>query len=431
MDMQRRKLAIGLSLVGLAVVAGGAAKAMDDMAMAAEQQAGQVPLFEVDPFWPKPLPGHWLVGPMIGITTDANDGVWIVHRSTLNQFVLNTEVGMVTDTSYYNNNAPQLRNGVPLSECCQPGPPIMHFDAEGNLLHAWGGPGTETGNYRWPESNHGITVDGQGNVWIGGNGGADRHILKFTADGRFLAQYGTPGAEPSSVSQTNFNQVAHVQYVATGNEIFVADGYGNHRVAVLDAANGSMKRMWGAKGNRPDDAIAEALPAYRPGEAPPAQFRTPVHCANRANDGLVYVCDRPSNRLSVFRTDGTFVRETIIAPQTFSQGSTWDVAFSPDQAQTFMYLADGQNMKVYVMNRQTLEILYSFGDGGRQPGLFFAVHSIATDRQGNIFTTETYEGSRLQKFRYTGMGARPQTRDMGAAWPQARRSGGYGWRFGN
>jgi DNA-binding beta-propeller fold protein YncE len=227
----------------------------------------------------------------------------------------------------------------------------------------------------------------------------------------------------------NFNQVARLWWVEQGNEIFVADGYGNRRVAVLDAATGRMKRMWGAKGNRPDDAAADALPPYRPGETPPNQFRTPVHCADRAKDGLVYVCDRPSNRLSVFRTDGTFVRETIIAPATLSQGSTWDVAFSPDAQQTFMYLADGQNMKVYVMNRQSLEILYSFGDGGRQPGLFFAVHSIATDRQGNIFTTETYEGSRLQKFRYMGMGPRPAQRDMGAAWPQARRSGPFGWSF--
>jgi DNA-binding beta-propeller fold protein YncE len=416
MDMQMRSLTFGVALAAAIGVVAVAAEAMDDMA--AEQQAGQVPLFEVDPFFPKPLPGHWLIGPTIGVATDANDGVWIVQRNTPDQFVARTEIG-----------AAQV---PPLSECCVPGPPVLHFDAEGNLLHAWGGPGTESGgNYTWPQSNHGITVDGQGNVWIGGNGGNDRHILKFTADGRFLAQYGTPGVEPSSTSRTNFNQVAKVSFVPELNEIFVADGYGNHRVAVLDATTGAMKRFWGARGNVPDDAAAEALPAYQPGETPPNQFRTPVHCADRAKDGLVYVCDRPTNRLSVFRTDGTFVRETIIAPATRSQGSTWDVAFSPDAQQRFMYLADGQNMKVYVMDRQSLEILYSFGDGGRQPGLFFAVHSIATDSRGNIFTTETYEGSRLQKFRFTGMGARPANRDMGAAWPQARRSGGYGWRFGN
>jgi hypothetical protein len=425
MDMQKRNLTFGLALIGVIVIVGGAAEAMDDMA--AEEQAGSVPLFEVDPFWPKPLPNHWLTGATIGITTDPNDGVWVVHRNTLNQFEgrLNTELGLLGDTSYTNPNAP---NRQVLSECCQPGPAILHFDADGNLLHAWGGPGTETGNYQWPESNHGITIDGQGNVWIGGNGGPDRQILKFTAEGRFLAQYGTSGAQNSSTSRENFGRVAKLMFVPELNEIFLADGYLNRRVAVIDAATGAVKRFWGARGNVPSDA---ATPAYQPGETPPAQFRTPVHCADRAKDGLVYVCDRPTNRLSVFRTDGTFVRETIIAPATRSQGSTWDVAFSPDAQQTFMYLADGQNMKVYVMNRQSLEILYSFGDGGRQPGLFFAVHSIATDRQGNIFTTETYEGRRLQKFRYMGMGPRPAQRDMGAAWPQARRSGGFGWTFGN
>jgi hypothetical protein len=410
--MQKRNLTLGLALVGVIGAVAIAAEAMDDMA--AEDQAGTVPLFEVDPFWPKPLPNHWLIGPTIGVTVDDNDGVWIVQRNTPDQFVANTEIGLAQDP--------------PLSECCQPGPPIMHFDPEGNLLHAWGGPGTETGNYTWPESNHGITVDGQGNVWIGGNGGPDRQILKFTQEGRFLAQYGTSGAQNSSTSRENFGRVAHLMYVEESNEIILADGYLNRRVAVIDAATGAMKRFWGARGNVPSD---DAVPAYQPGETPPEQFRTPVHCAQRANDGMIYVCDRPSNRLSVFRTDGTFVRETIIAPATRSQGSTWEVAFSPDAQQRFMYLADGQNMKVYVMDRQSLEILYSFGDGGRQPGLFFAVHSIATDSQGNIFTTETYEGSRIQKFRYTGMGSRPSTRDMGAAWPQARRSGGFGWSFGN
>lgn len=405
--MQKRNLTFGVALVGVITIVACAAEAMDNMAA----QNGEVPLFQVDPFWPKPLPGHWLMGPTIGVTVDPNDGVWIVHRNTPDQFAARTEIGLVQDPV--------------LSQCCQPGPPVLHFDADGNLLHAWGGPGTETGDYTWPQSNHGIGIDGEGNVWIGGNGGQDRHILKFTADGRFLAQFGEPGVPLNSNSETTFGQVAKVWYDDELDEIFVADGYGNRRVAVLDAATGSMKRFWGAYGNVPSD---DPVPAYRPGETPPQQFRTPVHCADRADDGLVYVCDRPSNRLSVFQTDGTFVEETIIAPATLSQGSTWDVAFSPDADQRFMYLADGQNMKVYVMERESLEILYSFGDGGRQPGLFFAVHSIATDSQGNIFTTETYEGSRLQKFQYMGMGANPGG-DTGPAWPSNRKSGEYGWSF--
>jgi DNA-binding beta-propeller fold protein YncE len=406
--MQRRNVTIGLALVGIITIVACAAETLDGMASA---QEGSVPLFQVDPFWPKPLPNHWLIGPTIGVTVDADNSIWIVHRNTPDQFVARTEIGLAQDP--------------PLSECCQPGPPILHFDHDGNLLHAWGGPGTETGDYTWPSSNHGITVDGEGNVWIGGNGPEDRHILKFTKDGQFLAQYGEPGVPLNSNSETTFGQVAKVDWVEATNEIFVADGYGNHRVAVLDAETGAMKRFWGAYGNTPSD---DRIPPYTPGETPPQQFRTPVHCADRANDGLVYVCDRPSDRISVFTTEGEFVKETIIAPQTLSQGSVWDVAFSPDPEQRFMYLADGQNMKVYVMDRESLEILYSFGDGGRQPGLFFAVHSIATDTEGNIYTTETYEGSRLQKFRYMGMGPNPGG-DTGPAWPADRKSGGFGWSF--
>ena len=398
--MQKRNLTIGLALVSVITIVACAAEALDGMAAA---QDGDVPLFQVDPFWPKPLPNHWLMGATIGVAVDQNDGIWLVHRNTPDQFAANTEIGLAQDP--------------PVSECCQPGPPVLHFDQDGNLLHAWGGPGTETGDYTWPASNHGITVDDMGNVWIGGNGGPDRHILKFTSDGTFLAQFGESGVQNSSTSNENFGRVAKVSFDAANNEIFVADGYLNKRVAVLDATSGEVKRFWGAYGNTPSD---DAIPRYSPGETPPQQFRTPVHCADRANDGMVYVCDRPSNRISVFETDGTFVKETIIAPATLSQGSTWDVAFSPDAAQTFMYLADGQNMKVYVMDRQSLEVLYSFGDGGRQPGLFFAVHSIATDSGGNIYTTETYEGTRIQKFTYMGMGANPGG-DTGPAWPADRR----------
>ena len=235
--------------------------------------------------------------------------------------------------------------------------------------------------------------------------------------GPFLAQYGTPGAEYDSQSMESFGRVAKIFVDPVENETYVADGYVNQRVAVLDASTGEMKRFWGAYGNVPDGTRPER---YEPGETPPQQFRTPVHCAELSHDGLLYVCDRPSNRISIFQKDGTFVSQHIIAPHTRSQGSTWDIDFSPDPEQTFIYLADGQNMKVYVMLRETMEIVYSFGDGGRQPGLWFAVHSIAVDSQGNIYTTETYEGKRVQKFDYMGMGAVTAT-DMGAAWPADRR----------
>ena len=207
--------------------------------------------------------------------------------------------------------------------------------------------------------------------------------------------------------------MAKIAFDPTDNEAYIADGYGNKRVVVIDMDSGEFKRFWGAYGNEPEDVQLER---YTP-EAPPAQqFRGPVHCADPSNDGLVYVCDRASDRIQIFQKDGTFVREVFIAPNTLSQGSTWDVAFSPDDAQTYMYLADGQNMKVYVIHRESMEVLYSFGDGGRQPGLFFAVHSIATDSQGNIYTTETYEGKRVQKFVYQGMGTVTEE-NIGAPWP--------------
>ena len=387
-------------LVGVAVVASMGACTSGEAAFGA---GGQAPMFEVDPLWPQPLPNHWLVGPMIGIAVDARDHIWVVHRNTLNQFVLNTEIGIISE----------------VSECCQPGPPVLEFDQEGNLISSFGGP-SETGEYDWPESNHGLAIDNMGNIWIGGNGGTDKHVLQFATDGTFLKQIGDPEAREgrNSLDEMNFGQVAKLSNHPATNELFVADGYGNKRVAVLDATTGALKRFWGAYGEVPDDEEYATMTRWsaRDGTAPPPQFQGPVHCAEPSTDGLVYVCDRGADRVQVFQLDGTFVQEVLIAPNTRSQGSTWDIAFSPDEAQTYLYLADGQNMKVYIILRETMEVLTSFGDGGRQPGLFFAVHSIDTDSDGNIYTTETYEGSRLQKFVYLGIGPIPSA-NQGALWP--------------
>jgi DNA-binding beta-propeller fold protein YncE len=174
-----------------------------------------------------------------------------------------------------------------------------------------------------------------------------------------------------------------------------------------------MKRYWGAYGNKPDDT---QTPAYDPNAPLIQQFRTPVHCAELSNDGFVYVCDRPNDRLQVFTREGKFVKEVRVAPKTLGDGSTWDIAFSKDPQQKYMYLADGKNERIYIMDRQSLEILSQFGDGGRQPGQFFAVHSIVTDSRGNIFTTETYEGRRLQKFVFKGVQMVP--RNQGVVWPK-------------
>jgi DNA-binding beta-propeller fold protein YncE len=258
-------------------------------------------------------------------------------------------------------------------------------------------------------------VDHKGNVWIGGNDAKDAHIVKFTGDGKFLMQYGHQGKSGGSNDTVNFGQVAKIFVDPRANEAYIADGYGNKRVAVIDADTGAFKRYWGAYGNKPDDTD---LGKYDPDAPPAQQFRNPVHCAELSNDNFVYVCDRANDRIQVFTKDGKFLKETFIAKRTLGDGSVWDIAFSKDPQQKYIYLADGKNEKIYVIERLTLELLTSFGDGGRQPGQFFGVHSIATDSKGNIYTTETYEGKRLQKFVYRGVGPVP-TPHQGAPWPRA------------
>jgi DNA-binding beta-propeller fold protein YncE len=373
----------------------GCTQAMLDRQAATQGGAVQAPIFEVDPLWPKPLPNHWIMGMTIGAWVDDQDHIWIIHRGA--------------PTLHANERALELKVG----ECCASAPPVLVFDQAGNLVRAWGGPGQ---GYEWPESNHGIHVDYKGNVWIGGNGAKDAHILKFTKEGKFLMQVGRHGGNKGSNDPGNFGRVAKIWVDPKTNEAYIADGYLNRRVAVLDADTGKMKRYWGAYGNKPEDGPNGN---YDPKAPPSTQFRNPVHCVERTHDDLVYVCDRQGDRVQVFRPDGTFVKEAWYAKQTLGSGSTWDLAFSKDPQQRFIYLADGTNEKVRIILRETMEEITNFGDGGRQPGQFYGVHSIATDSKGNIYTTETYEGKRLQKFVFKGVGP-VRAKEQGTVWPPQR-----------
>ena len=350
------------------------------------------PQMVVDPFWPQPLPNKWILGATIGIAVDSRDHIYIVHRNQDNNFATQ-EIG--------------LDNAV--AECCTAAPPIIEFDPAGNVVNAWGGPGE---GYTWPDSNHGLEIAPNGNIWIGGNGGADSHILVFSAEGDFVREIGLPGEPVDSNSTTHFNKVAEIAIDPAANEAYIADGYGNKRVAVLDVATGAFKRYWGAYGNRPDDAGI----FYDPDEPLPQQFVGPVHCAEPSNDGLIYVCDRGADRIQVFRPDGTFVKEAQVARNTRGAGAVWDIAFSRDADQEFIFLADGSNFKVHILDRDSLEKLAEFGDGGRQPGLFYGTHSIVSDSKGNIYTTETYEGKRVQKFVFQGLRSLSD-HNTGAPWP--------------
>jgi DNA-binding beta-propeller fold protein YncE len=367
----------------------------------AEAAALMVPSFEVDPLWPKPLPNHWVLGMTIGVSTDAHDNVWIIHR----------------------NDSPEPKEVYetwkpPAADCCMTAPPVLEFNQAGDLIGHWGGPGT---GYEWPSSLHGITVDYQGNIWIGGNGKGtekghflDSQILKFTPEGKFLLQIGHSNQSKGSNDTENVAGAAKMFVDPKTDELYVADGYGNRRVIVFNAATGALKRYWGAYGNKPDDTD---LGNYDSAAPVAQQFRMPVHCAVLSNDDLVYVCDRKNDRIQVFKTDGTFVKEMIIKKDTRGDGSVWDIAFSRDPEQKFLYLADGANEEVHILLRSTLEILTSFGDGGRQPGQFYAVHSITTDSKGNLYTTETYRGQRVQRFIYKGLV--PVTQEhQGVLWPK-------------
>jgi hypothetical protein len=391
-----RRLAVVVVVVAAAAACTAEAPtpvAAADATPAATTAAAEAPDFDVDPLWPKPLPNHWVLGSTIGVSIDDQDHIWIIHRP-----------GSVDD----NFKAAALT--PPLGRCCTPAPPVLEFDADGNLLRHWGGPGA---GYEWPISNHGLTVDHKGNVWIGGNDeGKDTQVLKFTRDGKFLLQIGKQGIHNGSNDTEHLWRAAKIVVDPPTNEVYIADGYGNRRVIVFDADTGRYKRHWGAYGAKPDDA---EIGDYDPAAPPSKHFRT-VHCVIVSKDRLVYVCDRVNNRVQVFRTDGTFVKEAFFEPKTLRSGSVWDMAFSRDPQETYIYQVDGVNEEVRVLRRDTLEVLTTFGDGGRQPGQFYGVHNVAVDSKGNLYTTETYNGARLQRFLYKGVRSLPRNR--GVPWPK-------------
>jgi DNA-binding beta-propeller fold protein YncE len=347
---------------------------------AAFAQTRSVPQFQVDPLWPKPLPNNWILGQVSGIAVDRFDRIWLVHRRS----------SLTPRERAAEQNPPEAK-------CCVAAPPVLVFDQSGNLIRSWGGPGE---GYEWPESEHGIFIDDNDFVWFAGNGKKDGQLLKFTMDGKFVLQIGKSGQGNDSNATERLGSPADVAIDVAAKEVFAADGYGNRRVAVFDSETGAYKRHWGAYGKRPSD---EKTPPYDPAKPPAQQFGNPVHCIRLSADGLIYVCDRTNDRLQIFRKDGTFVSEHVFERNTRGTGSVYDLAFSPDKEQTFIYMIDGMNGEIRIVDRATNETLARFGRPGRQAGMFTALHNIAVDRQGNIFTAEVNTGQRVQKFRRLDM----------------------------
>ena len=370
-----------------------------------------MPQYQVDPFWPKPLPDDMLIGEIAGLAVDAQDHVWVFQRpGSLSE----DELGAAQDP--------------PVSLCCKPAPWIVEFDSDGNYLRGWGGPGE---GYDWPEIEHGLFVDHENNVWLAGEATNDHQVLKFTADGEFLLQIGQRGQTGGNAHTEFLGHPTDMEIDPETNEVFVTDGYLNRRVIVFDANTGAYKRHWGAYGNEPQDfpagtryeagryrhagpdgelldsgffppiapdrQDADTGAAFDP-EGPPSQQFNIVHGVRLTNDGLVYIADRTNSRVQVFQRDGTYVDEVIIAKITMGEGSAWDVDVSPDEQQTFLYVADGTNQRVWIVQRATLEVLGSFGRRGHGAGEFHWIHRLVVDSQGNLYTGEVNRGRRLQKW---------------------------------
>ncbi len=406
----KRNVIVGGSILGLAAILGAGSVFMKSEKAVVHAAGVMVPKFEVDALWPKPLPNHWVIGQTIGVSADPHDNVWIIHRP-----------GSLEAKESYSTRGE--------ADCCTAAPDVLEFNEAGDLIRHWG----KAEGHDWPSSNHGITVDKEGNVWLGANGGGqpgpppgsaeqfarrpgapagsaaegggaprnttyhDSFILKFTEDGKFLGEIGHANGSKGSLDTDNVKGVAQIRIIPQTNELLLADGYGNHRVSVWDPQTLKFKRMWGAYGKAPSD---DPIPHYNPNSP---QFGNPVHCAEPTEDGYIYVCDRTNDRIQIFKDDGTYVKQIVLEPNTKGDGSAWEIAFSRDPQQKYMYVSDGSNEKIHVFDRASLKELYWFGGGGRTPGEFYAVHSIVTDSHGNIFTTETYRGQRVQKFVYKGL----------------------------
>jgi hypothetical protein len=452
---RQRSLFVGLTAFAALLVLGVGQstyrKTALGQARAAQAARPAVPSFQVDPLWPQPLPNHWIIGSVTGVAVDSRDHVWIVHNGA-NSMTQNTEMGTgTTPPSAERCCSP----APPVLEFDAAGALVSHWggenegydwprcvqglsvDPKGNI---WvGGDALETkgnppracqfgggGSSAVPPSEAvaevirgsrpapaaaggrgGAAGGGRGAAGRGGAGGRggrgaaapgplDAMVLRFMNTGKFLKEIGAAGKMEGPASTTTLNRPTAMDFDAAANEVYVADT-GNRRIVVFDMDSGAYKRHWGAYGNKPDMVD---LGPYDPGLAVASQFRN-VSCVHIAKDGLVYVCDKTADRIQVFQKDGKFVKESLISNETMggdNGGSVWDLAFSKDPQQSYMYVADGYDKKIFIVQRDTLQVVSAFGQGGRLPGEFVGVGSLAVDSKGNLYSGETFEGKRVQKW---------------------------------
>lgn len=357
----------------------------------------KMPRFKVDAAWPA-MPDDLLLGQVSGVAVGPDDSVWVVHRP---QSLTNTDTG--------------LAQTPPIAVCCKAAPPVVRFAADGHYLSGWGGAAiapTIDGVNQWPASLHGVFVDKGGSVWFGGNGKGDHVVMNYSAEGKYLRQFGRrekTGGNDAADQLGNPSDVNHSDGV-----VLISDGYVNRRVIGFDDTSGAYKGRWGAYGRPPSGPVlagdfdqSHAVDPSRAADPKAAIFNSIVHCVVPTRDGHLYVCDRNNNRAQLFRRerDGglTFVRDLVIAGETGGTHTVTDIAFSPDAEQTYLYVADMMNGRIWILRRKTHEVLGAIGRVGRQAGQFTWLHSIDTDSQGNIYTTEVNTGRRVQKLVFTGI----------------------------
>ncbi len=390
----KTRIVLTLGAVALVLVAFSASQRVAAQ-QAAPAAKSAVPQFKYDKSFPKPFPNNWKIGQVVGVAVDSRNHIWIVQRPG----TLKDSEREAVDGSYG-----AMKGAV--AGCCRPAPPVIEFDQQGNWVQGYGG---KTDAFDWPTpapkgvdgalggapfGERGIFVDGQDNVWLGADGHGDGQVLKLSRFGRKIVQFGKPGqGKADSSDKMNARGAAGVVVDVKANEAYIADGLHNRRVLVIDATTGKYLRHWGAYGKAPDDSVPTKVDSPDP-DSP--QFGN-VHCIGQSDDKLLYVCDKANNRIQVFKTDGTFVKQGVVAPGT-KGGSVYGIAFSRDKDQKYAYVADGMNEKVWILDRQSLQTVGSFGFGSHAGGGFTEAFSIVTDLQGNVYVGEAWEGKRVQRF---------------------------------